>query len=165
MTEDEKRMAPVLHVVHDYANFVSAADTIPTNPAPPLNTHVQHIYLVNCRKMFDFFRKPSDGVDIVAADFFPFKGKPRFRFPMWNQWGKAMDKQIVHLTYSRVTEPKLWDGYSENALFLAEFRAAWKLFRSKLDEPYESEFVKQVFLRKQPHGNGQPSEFRNLDLD
>jgi hypothetical protein len=114
--------------------------------------------------MYDFFRNPSNDKDIVAADFFPLKQKPRFRFPSWKEWGTAMDKQIIHLAYERVTDPKHWDGYKENALFLAEFRTAWSLFLKKLPDPYNAEFANQVNLRKQPHPNGEPSEFRDLDL-
>ena len=115
--------------------------------------------------MFDFFSHDSNRRDIVAADFFPLKQKPRFRFPFWREWGTAMDKQMIHLSYERVTNPKHWDGYKENKQFLEEFRVAWRIFRKEVPEPYRTEFINQVFIRKQPNAAGHPSEFRDLDLD
>jgi hypothetical protein len=165
MTEEELHLSAVHHVVHDYANLVSAGVTIPTCPPPPLNTHLQHAFILNCRKLVHFFHDPRDGKDIVAADFFPLKGKPRFRFPAWKQWGKAMDKQIAHLSYERVTNPKPWDGYKENALFLEELQNAWKIFLRELPAPYKTEFEKKIIERQQPYEDGRESEFKSLDLN
>ncbi len=70
MTRDEKRLKAVHHVVHDYANLLSSGSlTQDKSVKPPFNTHVQHAFLLNCRKLADFFRKSSDDRDIVAADF------------------------------------------------------------------------------------------------
>ena len=63
-----------------------------------------------------------------------------------------------------MTKPKAWDGRRENKLLIEEFRRTWKLFRSKLLEPYRSEFEKQIKERQQPLPTGEPSEFRGLDL-
>lgn len=161
MTEEQKRIAALHHVVHDYANFVSCGDSIFKTPDPPLNTHVQHAFLMNCRKMAHFFHHRSNGKDIVAAGFFILTGKPRFRFPTWNRWADAMDKQMLHLSYARVIRPKPWDGYKENKLFLAEFQACWKLFRDKLPEPYEAECRKQLEER---YSDDKDFVFKDLDL-
>lgn len=163
MTKDEKRLKAVHHVVHDYANLVSSGTlTQDTTVKPPFNTHVQHAFLLGCRKLADFFCKSSDDRDIVAADFL---GK-RELFPLsvWNKWGDPMNKQLAHLSYARVTKPKAWDGRRENKLLIEEFQQAWKLFRSKLPDPYRSEFEKQINQRQQPSPTGEPSEFRGLDL-
>lgn len=167
MTEQELQLAAILHVVHDYANLISAGTEISKCPPPPLNTHVQHAFLLNCRKLFEFFTKPTPTnpkYDDIRAEHFLSK-KLDFELPTWNLWGAPMDKQMAHLTYSRVTNPVPWYGYKENGMFLDEFRTAWRKLRNELPEPYKTEFVNQVFLRKQPHPNGQLSEFRDLDLD
>ena len=162
MTKDEKRLKAVHHVVHDYANLVSAGTlTQDKTVKPPVNTHVQHAFLLGCRKLADFFRKSSNGTDIVAADF--LRKKEQYPLPVWNKWGIPMNKQLAHLTYGRVTKPKAWDG-RENERLIEEFRQVWKLFRSKLEEPYGSEFEKQINKRQQPSPTGEPSEFRGLDL-
>ena len=105
MTKDEKRLKAVHHVVHDYANLVSAGTlTQDKTVKPPVNTHVQHAFLLGCRKLADFFRKSSNGTDIVAADF--LRKKEQYPLPVWNKWGIPMNKQLAHLTYGRVTKPK-----------------------------------------------------------
>jgi hypothetical protein len=107
MTKAEKRLKAVHHVVHEYANLVSSGVlTQDMSVKPPVNTHIQHAFLLNCRKLADFFRKPSDGSDIVAADFLGHVSP--FRLPVWDKWGGPMNKQLAHLTYARVTNPKAW---------------------------------------------------------
>ena len=77
-----------------------------------------------------------------------------------------MNVHLLHLSYGRVDNTRPWTGYDDlNKEILEEFRAAWKKFRAHVHEPYKAEFAKQVFMRKQPHSNGQISEFRDLDLD
>ena len=55
------RLDGVHHVVHEYANFVSSAEMATTGKHlgkgfdPPVNTHISHAFLLNCRKMADFF--------------------------------------------------------------------------------------------------------------
>ena len=71
MTKQEKGLEAVHHVVHDYANLVSSGTMavcghhLGREFTPPVNTHVGHAFLVNCRKMYEFFKyKPSkiDGI-------------------------------------------------------------------------------------------------------
>lgn len=75
-----------------------------------------------------------------------------------------MDKQLAHLTYARVTKPTPWDGYKDNKLLLDEFQSAWKKFLAKLEDPYKTGFDEEIAKRQAPHPDGQPSEFRDLDL-
>jgi len=164
MTEQERRLEAVHHVVHDYANLVSSGDlTQDESVKPPLNTHIQHAFLLNCRKLADFFTcKSKNKMDIILSHF--LHGEKGFDLPVWEDWGKPMNKQLAHLSYERVTNPEKWDGQA-NKLLLEEFKGKWKLFRSKLPEPYRSEFEKQIRERQQPSSDGQPSEFQYLDLE
>ena len=168
MTEQAKRLAAIHHVVHDYANLVSSGALTQAGPAakagvrPPVNTHIQHAFLLNCRKLADFLQRPPKGDDIAVEHF--LGKKESFGLPVWNRWGKPMDKQLAHLTYARVTKPTPWDGYKDNKLLLDEFQSAWKKFLAKLEDPYKTGFDEEIAKRQAPHPDGQPSEFRDLDL-
>src|ERR1039458_1208229 len=99
-TPDQLEKA-VHHVVHDYANFVSSAEMVITGQHlgkvidPPINSHIFHAFLLNCRKMADFFGKGQD--DDVIADHYV----PRFSFPLdkCKEWRGPVNKQLAHITY------------------------------------------------------------------
>lgn len=162
------RLKAVHHVIHDYANLVSSGTLTQAGPAanagicPPVNSHIQHAFLLNCRKMADFYQKAPQGDDISAGHF--LKQKESFHLPEWDKWGRAMNKQLAHLTYARITTPKSWSGNPANRLLLEEFRAAWKIFLSKLDYPYRQKFNEEITKRQQRHPDGKESEFKDLDL-
>ncbi|MFI5381967.1 MAG: hypothetical protein ACHRHE_21945 [Tepidisphaerales bacterium] len=80
-----------------------------------------------------------------------------FDLSNWTLWHKAMDKQLLHLTFARVTRPKRWEGHNENKLFLAEFMKAWKEFRENLADLYKSKFDEEIAIKLN-------SEFKGLDL-
>jgi hypothetical protein len=92
MTKQEKRLAAIHHVVHDYANLVSSGALTQAGPAakagvrPPVNTHIQHAFLLNCRKLADFLQRPPKGDDIAVENF--LGKKESFSLPVWNRWGK-----------------------------------------------------------------------------
>lgn len=53
----------------------------------------------------------------------------------------AIDNQIAHVSYRRVTKPKAWYGHDgTNAALLAEFQTAFRSFLSRIDGCYRSEF-------------------------
>ena len=152
--------------VHDYANLVSGEKEIYRHPPPPLNSHVQYSFLVQCRKFGIFFatKESNHPEDIVASHFLGHK--IAVDLSEWTAWGDHMNTHLFHLSYLRVDNTRPWTGYEDlNKRMLAQFRAAWRKFLAELPEPYKDEFVNQIFLRKQPHADGQLSEFRDLDLD
>jgi len=166
MIEQERNLKAVHHVVHDYANLVSSG-TMAVNGHhlgrrfdPPVNTHVGHAFLVNCRKMYEFFKykssiKPGQD-DIRAVDF--LSQEVVFDLSNWSLWHEAMNKQLLHVTYARVENSKEWEGHKENKLFLDEFIKAWKEFRCNLEEPYKSKFDSEIAKRLST------PEFQGLDL-
>jgi hypothetical protein len=165
MTEQERRLEAVHHVVHDYANLVSSGTMavhghyLGKGFDPPVNTHVGHAFLVNCRKMYEFFMyKPSTKADQddIRATYFLTRAVA-FDLSNWALWHEAMNKQLMHVTFARVEKPKKWEGYDENKLFLAEFMKAWKELRRNLEEPYKSRFDSEIAEKLR-------SEFRGLDL-
>lgn len=165
MTIGEKRLQGIFHIVHEYANLVASGEmlksTFRPELVPPANTHVQHVFLLNCRKMGDFFIKDPEGDDIGAQHF--LNSGVTFSLPVWVQWGRPMNKQLAHLTYHRVTKSKSWDGTANEPL-LDEFRTAWRLFLRSLDNRYELEFEKQIVRRQSPDEKGNLSEFKQFDL-
>src|SRR5450759_1975393 len=164
MTEQEKLLEAVHHVVHDYANLVSSGtmavhgEHLGKGFDPPVNTHVAHAFLVNCRKMYEFFIYKSstkaDQNDIRAAHF--LTRSVAFDLSNLALWHDAMNKQLMHVAFARVEKPKEWEGHDENKLFLAEFMKAWKRLRRNLEEPYKSRFESEIAEKLK-------SEFRGLD--
>jgi hypothetical protein len=157
MTKEQKRLAAVHHVVHDYTNLVSSGTLTKTALKAPINTHVQHAFLLNCRKMAAFFLNLGEDDDILSRDFVAPK-KVGFKLSWKRHWQGAMNKQLLHLTYSRIDKAKPWDG-TPNEVSLREFQAAWKKFLDNVEEPYRSKFSDEIALKLGPK-----SEFRSLEL-
>ena len=166
MTEQARRLMAVRHVVHDYANLVSSGTMVVNGHHlgqgfdPPVNTHIGHAFLVNCRKMYEFFMYPPSTNpaydDIRATHFLP--QAVTFNLSNWARWHDAMNKQLMHVTFARVEKPKKWEGHDENQLFLDEFKKAWKdLLRNLRGTMYKSRFDDEIAERLQ-------SEFAGLDL-
>jgi hypothetical protein len=90
MTEEERDLAAVRHVVHDYVCLVSAGTSIYGNPRPPINSHVQYSFLVFCRKFGHFFmNQRGRGMNDMAA--LDFVGKLKFKtlLPTWFEWDRT----------------------------------------------------------------------------
>jgi hypothetical protein len=169
MTEQEKRLAAVHHVVHEYANFVSSAEMVLRGTdiygngfKPPLNTHVGHAFYLNCRKIADFFLNKRDGDDNIMAEHFA----PSFKATLktFEYWRGPINKQLAHITYARDSKAREIKSPDQQDLY-TELQQAWQDFRRQLPEPYRAEFTRKIKERKDPYPNGELSEFRNYDLD
>ena len=156
MTDEEQKLAAIHHIVHDYTNLVSSGTLTQEPLKPPLNTHVQHAFLMNCRKMAAFFLNRRDDDDILSKEFLPTK--VGFKLDEWENWGAAMNRQLLHLSYRRIDAAKPWDG-KPNKLLLAEFQRAWKKFLFHLEDPYRPQFEIEISAKLKPG-----SEFNGLDL-
>jgi hypothetical protein len=131
----------------------------------PLNTHVSHAFYLNCRKLADFFQNKigPEKDDIPAEHFVPgFKAS----LPISENWRTPINKQLAHVTYFRDT-PDVREITKDACRELyAELKDTWRKFRKGLvGTPYANEFTKKVRERKEPHANGELSEFRFYDLD
>ena len=168
---EQQRFKAIVHVVHEYANFVSSAgmvlsgcdiDGVPFKP--PINTHVSHAFYLNCRKLADFFQnKLGNGKDDIMAEHYA----PGFyaALPVSTDWRLPMNKQLAHVTYARDTSAREIDRSACEALY-KELKDTWRAFRKELvGGLYEAEFKNQVRRRREPHPNGLLSEFRFYDLD
>jgi hypothetical protein len=164
---DERRcLLAIEHIVHDYANLVSGGKEISNLHAPPLNSHIQYSFLVNCRKFGVFFssKPPRHQGDMWFRHF--VQKNIVFNLKEWTKWSDHMNTHLFHLSYGRIDNSRPWRGYEGvNTRILDDFRTAWRKFRRELPEPYKSKFAERVFLRKQPDENGRLSEFYHLDLD
>lgn len=137
LESQQNKLAAVHHVVHDYTNLISTGCFTQTPLKPPLNTHVQHAFLVSCRKIAAFFLNLSEGSDILSKHFLAPR-KVGFKLSWQKQWNAEMNRQLFHLSYSRIERPKPWDGTS-NAVLLKEFQDAWRKFLDNLEEPVQVE--------------------------
>ncbi|MBZ5605813.1 MAG: hypothetical protein LAO79_26235 [Acidobacteriia bacterium] len=169
--EDKQRFDAIVHVVHEYANFVSSAGMVLSGCdvegvpfKPPINTHISHAFFLNCRKLADFFQnKPGPKNDDVRADHYVTGFKTAL--PVSDHWRDPIDKQLAPITYARDRNAREIDGPACEALY-RELRGAWREFRNGLvGGLYEAEFSNRVSKRKGPSADGTPSEFRLCDLD
>jgi hypothetical protein len=143
---DADKHRAILHIVNDYTNLVSSGTLIQKVPQPPISTHVQYSFLVECRKFAGFFRnnRGPKGTDIVSKDYVNMK---RVKLPVWNEWHDHMNQHLMHLSYCRLYSKTQWNGHTVNAVLLDEFRRAWKLFLAEVEEPFRSEFETHVAAR------------------
>ena len=165
---EQQRLNAIVHIVHEYANFVSSAEMVLTNLdvegkrfKPPINTHISHAFYLNCRKLADFFQNKEDKDNILAEDYVPgFKAD----LPVSDEWRVPINKQLAHVTYARDTSAKEIKKATCTKMY-KELQYAWWEFREKLvGGLYEEEFKKQIRIRKE-HPNGKPTEFSSYNLD
>ncbi len=107
MSDRTPQILAIHHIVHEYANFVSSAETTIHGKdvdgqfvKPPLNTHVSHAFYINCRKLADFFQNRSAQApdDIVAMHF--VSGYVA-ELPVSDRWRQRINRQLAHLSYAR----------------------------------------------------------------
>jgi hypothetical protein len=168
----QQRFNAIVHVVHEYANFVSSAEMVLSGCdidgvpfKPPINAHVNHAFYLNCRKLADLFQNKlgRDKDDIMAEHYVP---SFYAALPISTKWRVPMNKQLAHVTYApRDTRAREIDRSACEALY-TELKDTWRKFRKGLvGGLYEAEFKNQVRKRKEPYPNGRLSEFRFYDLD
>jgi hypothetical protein len=155
----EQRLLAIHHIVHDYANFVSSAEMVKSGRHlgkgfdSPINHHIFHAFLLNCRKLRDFFTG-LDGRDVVAGHFV---STVVLILPISEKWRIPIDRQLAHLSYARIADSKPIEQETNIALY-AELKGAWKLFLSHLPESYRSQFDNELVNKEKL------SEFNGLDL-
>lgn len=152
---EEKLLRAVHHIVHDYANLVSAGMAIPKAPPPPLNSHVAYSFVLQSRKFADFFLTPTGlrhRKDILACDY--VGDVVRFDLPEWEKWWDHMNCHMFHLSYRRLDEEwGPWDG-GEHPVVLGQFQAAWKKFLA-CPPRFKEEFDKQIDEKLEQVGSEQ----------
>jgi hypothetical protein len=159
---EKVRLDTVHHIVHDYANFVSSAEMQRTGLhmgqyfKPPINTHIFHAFLLNCRKMADFLScKRNKEDDVIAEDYV---SEFRVSLPNCERWRDPVHKQLQHLTYTRDTNPREITSQACIEMY-NELKQAWKGFRSFLSNPFADKFAQEITDKLKPE-----SEFKDLDL-
>jgi hypothetical protein len=153
MDTEQQRLDMVIHIVNDYTNLVSAGMLLKQAHPPPVNTHVQYAFLVECRKFANFFADQRGKNEAIAKDY--VARRLGASLPTWKAWHKHMNVHLMHLSYDRLTSTTQWTGHTINRQLLDEFMKAWKLFLSKLHEPFATEFEKRISARsKKPEYKG-----------
>jgi hypothetical protein len=134
---EQKRLAAIVHIVHEYANFVSSAemvlsgcDTDGVPLRPPINTHVSHAFYLNCRKRADLFQNKlgPDNDDVVAEHYVPGF---HTSLPFCDAWRVPMNAQLAHVTHYRDIGSRGIDRAACKALY-NELRDACRSFRNRL---------------------------------
>lgn len=162
MEWEKARLEGIHHVVHEYANFVSSAEMVTTGQHlgkgfdPPVNTHLSHAFLLNCRKMADFFsNRRSNENDVVADDYVSgFSAS----LPECDRWRSPPNKQLPHITYTRATNPREIPRQA-NVDMYSELKKAWKDFRKpgRLSKAFAAKFEQEITDKLK-------TEFGGLDL-
>jgi hypothetical protein len=151
----------IQHIVHDYSYLVSSGIMVTTglhngkSLEPPVNTHAETAFLTHCRKFYDFFVSEPKLDDVCAKCF--VKPGIAFALPEWESWRTHMNKQLLHITFSRNENKREWTG-EPNRRLLAEFMAAWRKMNANLDPNYESKFKEEIARRKCQ------AEYAHIDL-
>jgi hypothetical protein len=143
------------HIVYEYSNLVFGGEHTLKAPGAPIDVLAQNAFLMVCRELYEFFGRRSKKPDIRAIHYcnaVPFR-KPSLR--KWKAWKKAIDRQVAHLSYGRVTDAKRWIGHDgTNAALLEEFRTAFLEFLKHVDARYRPEFDRR--LAERSNGLGLP---------
>ena len=101
----------IRHIVYEYGHLVFAGQHTLTAPGKPIDNVVQDAFLMNCRKLAEFFGNRSSTPKMKAAHYCTVRQFPKVALVKWKKWWDAIDNQIAHLSYTRVTAPKPWYGY------------------------------------------------------
>jgi hypothetical protein len=153
--EEQKLLAAARHIVHDYANLVSAGELVCGSLPTPLTHHTHHVeysFLVHCRIFSNFFRNSQAKRDDVLVNHFIGDGA-KFTFPEWQKWEDHMNKHLFHMSYERIGNSRQWKGHKENRPILEYFVRAWKTFLDKLPRRIQEEFERQISDKLNP-GSG-----------
>ena len=156
MPTQREKLEAIQHVVYEYANLVSAGCMLfsgkdPTGVLlqPPVNTHVQDSFLLSCRKMADFFHKGEYKDDVKASHYIDLFTRT---LPKTEKLTKHLNKNLAHVSYSRIKEKLVWDG-KENAPLLEEHQKAWREFLLKLKGTgFHSKFEEEISRRNTRDG-------------
>ena len=101
---------------------------------------------MSCRKFGTFFSNQGRTNEMLSNDF--LSSPKSYDVPLWTQtWGKPMNRQLMHLSFERVDGSKEWDGNANEPL-LQQFRTAWRTFLTEIEEPFFSEFARQIAAKK-----------------
>jgi hypothetical protein len=156
------RLDAIHHIVHEYANFVSSAEMVTSGQHlakgfdPPVNTHLFHAFLLNCRKMADFFgNRRSKEDDVLASDYdLHFTAS----LEKCDNWRNPTNKQLAHISYTRDAAPREITRQADLDMY-NELKNAWKEFRrrGRLSNAFAAKFEHEITDKLK-------SEFRGLDL-
>jgi hypothetical protein len=138
------------HVVYEFSNLIHSADYVAhKSPGGPIGVHVGDVFLLNCRKLADFFsRGPNYYGDVRAEYFCTVIPLPRIRLPHQRRWRRAMNENLAHISFDRVRNPiPFYTGPDGNARVIQlaeELREAFRLFLDHVDDEYKVIFGEEL---------------------
>lgn len=146
----------IRHVVYEYSNLVCAHVYLEAHPdGGPTAILVLNAFLLSIRLLAGFLGKPTGKPDILATHY---SGQAPRRLQEFGKRKDAIDKQLAHISYARVTKPQpdLADVNTGRALF-AELRTAFLDFLSTVQEKtHRDEFAKWLAMRSAETGCALP---------
>jgi hypothetical protein len=148
------------HLVHDYA-WLCAAGYDCTRGDKHLSGRSNHYgertFLVHCRAVSDFFGPPKTDRkgklldrDMFACDFMDSPSDPQLK--KWEEWHDHMDKHLMHLSRSRITNTNPWAGQDKREM-LEGFKATWREFYAKLKPSVKPAFDTALETFRQEFGD------------
>jgi|SRR5579862_881858 hypothetical protein len=142
------------HVVFEYSNFICAHHYMEANPeGGALVVLVFNAFLVNCRQLMDFLGKVRSSRRYVLAVHYS-RNPYRVLLPVSEKRRDAIDRQLAHISYGRVTDPRseLSDAQTRRDLF-AELRGAFRDFLPTVkEEAHREEFTSRLLDRSKNLG-------------
>lgn len=138
------------HVVYEYSNLIHSADYVAyKSPGGPIGVHVGDVFLLNCRKLADFFsRGPNYHGDVRAEYFCTVRPLPKVRLPHQRRWRRAMNQNLAHISFDRVRNPIPFytgpDGNTRVVQLVEELREGFRLFLDHVDDEYKVIFTQEL---------------------
>ena len=134
------------HIVYEYSNLVHSGDYVAyKSRGGPIGVHVGDAFLLNCRKLGEFFStRPTDKPDVRVVHFCSKNPMPILAMQHYRTWRLAIDQNLAHISYKRVTKPIVFydakDGCSRVNALTEEIRAAFRIFLNHVDDEYKPAF-------------------------
>lgn len=86
--------------------------------------------------------------DVLALDYVPVGSTRTWSLATWTQeWRNTMNKQLTHIAYERVRQPKEWVHWKWVPTLEGEFRDAWKIFwAAVIDADFKAEYDRLIAM-------------------
>ncbi len=132
-------------MVYEYSNLVCAHHFMESHPDGGRDVIlVFSAFLLNCQQLAEFLEKEeSRHPDILSVHY---SDRPPVPLPIFDSWKIAINKQLAHLSYGRVSDPKseLSETETRRKLF-AELQSAFRDFLPTVREQvHRDEFVARI---------------------
>lgn len=85
----------IRHIVYEYGHLVFAGRHTLTAPGRPIDNLIQDAFLMNCRKLAEFFGRRSTAPEIKAAHYCTARQLPTVTLPTWKKCGMQSTTRLL----------------------------------------------------------------------